>query len=497
MESMKYFRILFWLIVASYLVTRLFHLTLLPIFADEAIYIRWAMMIFHDPKQYIFLPLYDGKSPLFIWTLIPLVKLFFLDPLFASRLLSAIFGLSSLCAIVAITKRLGGSPFAQHMSGILVVLTPYALFHDRMGLIDSSVTSWLSWAVYFFLSWRESRRFTHILLVGLFWGLALLTKTTAFYIVPVFAGWWFVDFVRNPRFRCWKSFWQPGIALFIGLLLIAWMRVSPLFPFLFRRSSDFAFTIQEIISKPLYILSLNAPKIGLWWWTYLTPIILGILLVGLCLKHSRSIVVWMLLGLSLFTIPFLVSGRLLASRYLLPSIIFVLPAVGITLDVIKEKHTYLVAGVLLLLVGWCGWFDSSLWFSPQAIPFTADDARQYLSDWSAGYGIPETRDYIISRVNAGKKVLVGTEGYFGTLPDGLFVYFSETSYLKHMEIFGLGQPLISTPPQLKAKSVGYDETYMLVNENRITYDYTQDFILINRFEKPHSGPPLLLLQLKP
>ena len=83
------------LLLLIYFVFRLINLLLIPIFADEAIYLYWSQLIMADYKRYLFYPLNDGKTPLFIWLLLPFLK-FFADPLFAGRLLSVLFGAGQL-----------------------------------------------------------------------------------------------------------------------------------------------------------------------------------------------------------------------------------------------------------------------------------------------------------------------------------------------------------------------------------------------------------------
>ncbi|MEK7112149.1 MAG: hypothetical protein AAB875_02375, partial [Patescibacteria group bacterium] len=58
---------------------RLYNLNLIPVFVDEAIYIRWAQVMRAEPTLR-FLPLSDGKQPLFMWLSIPFLKIFS-DPL--------------------------------------------------------------------------------------------------------------------------------------------------------------------------------------------------------------------------------------------------------------------------------------------------------------------------------------------------------------------------------------------------------------------------------
>ena len=89
------------LIVILYFFLRLPNLTLQPIFADEAIYIRWAQVMKSEPTLR-FLPLTDGKAPLFMWIMMPMFKIFDSDligvddPLFAGRFLSVLSGFSTL-----------------------------------------------------------------------------------------------------------------------------------------------------------------------------------------------------------------------------------------------------------------------------------------------------------------------------------------------------------------------------------------------------------------
>src|SRR3989344_497092 len=64
------------ILLVVYLLLHLPSLTILPVFADEAIYIRWAQLIIDDWRRYLFFPMNDGKTPLFIWLLVPFQFLF-------------------------------------------------------------------------------------------------------------------------------------------------------------------------------------------------------------------------------------------------------------------------------------------------------------------------------------------------------------------------------------------------------------------------------------
>src|SRR3990172_10833195 len=87
------------LVIALFL--RLYNLTILPVFGDEAIYIRWAQVMRAEPTLR-FLPLSDGKQPLFMWSMIRLLKLFS-DPLIGGRMLSVICSLATGIGIFLLT----------------------------------------------------------------------------------------------------------------------------------------------------------------------------------------------------------------------------------------------------------------------------------------------------------------------------------------------------------------------------------------------------------
>src|SRR5258708_26682453 len=87
-------------IIILYLLLRLPSLTYQPIFADEAIYIRWAQIAKAEPSLR-FISLQDGKTPLYMWLMAPFLILI-PDPLFAGRFLSVVSGLFTLLGVYAI-----------------------------------------------------------------------------------------------------------------------------------------------------------------------------------------------------------------------------------------------------------------------------------------------------------------------------------------------------------------------------------------------------------
>src|SRR6187431_3384432 len=84
-------------IAVLYFLLRLYNLTSLPIFTDEAIYIRWAQVAKQD-AVWRFISLTDGKQPMYVWWAMILLK-FIKDPLYAGRFVSVLTGFATVVGL--------------------------------------------------------------------------------------------------------------------------------------------------------------------------------------------------------------------------------------------------------------------------------------------------------------------------------------------------------------------------------------------------------------
>ena len=125
------------LLVAVFI--RVYNLTLLPVFVDEAIYVRWAQVM-RAESTLRFLPLSDGKQPLFMWLVIPFLKLFS-DPLLAGRLVSVASGAATLVGIFLLSYALFKSKKVAIVAALIYAVSPFSFFFDRMALVDSLLSS--------------------------------------------------------------------------------------------------------------------------------------------------------------------------------------------------------------------------------------------------------------------------------------------------------------------------------------------------------------------
>src|SRR6266436_8244891 len=126
----KYLPVLAWFgLILLYIITRFTNILSLPIFTDEAIYIRWAQIAMRDPA-WRFISLTDGKQPMYVWIAMILLR-FIHDPLLAGRLLSVFTGFGSLVGIWLLTWELFRKRWVAFLAAALYVVFPFALVYDR------------------------------------------------------------------------------------------------------------------------------------------------------------------------------------------------------------------------------------------------------------------------------------------------------------------------------------------------------------------------------
>lgn len=428
---------IFAIISVLYFILRYPNLTLQPIFADEAIYIRWAQVMRAEPTLR-FLPLSDGKTPLFMWMMIPLFK-FMHDPLLAGRFLSVITGFFTLLGVFFLSKKVFNIRTAFWAS-LLYVITPYTVFFDRMALVDSMLSAFTVWVVFLAIWLSTSLRLDIAMILGYFLGGAILTKTSGFinlFILPIS----FLAFKnKGGSHTLLKLVILWGVAIVIAMAIYNMLRLGPNFHMLSSRNTDYVFSPLELVGRPLDPFLPHFHDIADWFpklftWPILFCVVIGILYVlfgfwrqPLAGSYLLAVIVllWALIPLIL-NMAFL---RTFTARYLLSSIppLLCLGGFGVTkllprLAYIRRFPVILMLAVVLPLPLYFNYF---LLTSPDRAPLPQEERRGYLEDWTAGYGFPEIAKYLIEK-SKDNKVVVGTEGFFGTLPDGLYIYLDRSN----------------------------------------------------------------------
>lgn len=418
-------------------------MTLQPIFADEAIYIRWAQVIRAEPTLR-FLPVSDGKTPLFMWTMVPFLK-FIDDPLLAGRLLSVISGAFTLLGVFFLSKKVFNRRTA-FWAGLLYVIIPYTVFFDRMALVDSMLSAFTVWLIYFALWVVRSLRLDLSMILGYLLGGAILTKTPGmfnFLLLPLTA----IGFRREKgsRHSFVKLIILWGIAIVIGLMMYNFLRLGPSFQMLSSRNADYIFTFAELAGRPLDPFIPHFNDISDWFpklltWPVLFSLIIGIIyiLVGILKKPYQSspllgrmsrerviVLLWAFIPL-LVNMAFL---KTFTARYLLPSIPLFLIIAGFGVTKILPPLSYIkklpILLMLIVILPLPLYFNYLLLISPEKAPLPKEERKGYFEDWTAGYGFSEIAEFIIEK-SQNQKVVLGTSGFFGTLPDGIQIYLDKS-----------------------------------------------------------------------
>ncbi len=465
-------------IILLYFSLRIPNLTLQPIFADEAIYIRWAQVMRAEPTLR-FLPLLDGKTPLFMWLLMPTLKVLSVlgvnDPLFAGRFLSVVAGLFTLGGVYFVGKKVFSNQVGL-WAAFLYAVTPYTVFFDRMALTDSMLCAFLIWSLYFAIRLVEERRLDLSMILGFLLGGSILTKTPALMSIlslPIILV--SLKFTNNKR-TLLKSMMYFGLSLFICAVIYNLLRLGPNFQMLSSRNSDYIFPFDRIFTHPLDPLVGHVKELMNWWIRLIGPGLLFILYgIWVVLKRVDRVGIAILIWAFVPMFFLLIYLQTFTARYLLFTLptLLIIASVGIIelLNRLKTKHA--VIGLLVLLSIWPISFDVSLLTSPQNSPLPNEERRGYLEDWTAGYGFKEIAEFLVDMKTQGG-VVVGTEGFFGTLPEGLQIYLDKSD----IPVIG-SRASVSAQLRNAAKD---NQTYFVGNKNRLPTSF-ENATLIKEYTK--------------
>jgi len=515
----KIFRILLLLlIVFIFLFSRLQNLTAIPVFGDEAIYIRWAQII-KSEETLRFIPQTDGKQPLFMW-INAVTSKFFSDPLISGRIVSIFSGLGIIVILFLLTavilsfnsKEKNIFRFLQQsirdnfypaiFTSLIYVLIPFTFFFDRMALADTLLSFFGVLCLFLVLLLSKFPRLDLSLILGFALGLAWLTKSPAIYFV-VLCFFTFLILKKNSTIHdLISTIYLPVISVIIGFLIYNILRLGPQFQMIALRNKDYIWTIGDILKHPLDPLKphlINTFEIYRYYLSLPLIIfsIIGFLIFFLKKKNKYQILnTKYLILLSWWILP-LIANCIFAKVFTARYILFTLPPLLVLISIflfnlLKKIPSIPLKTILLIAI-----FIPNLvfMFKLSTKPFTQklpSSEQGYLIDWTSGWGIKSAYDYLYQR-SLVSNVIVGTEGAFGTLPDGLQIYANK---LPHFTIIGVGLGFSTLPANLvDAKNHG-DEVYLLINKSRLKLNTveTDKLKFINSYSKPENDQ-LLLFQL--
>lgn len=416
-------------LLAAFLVTRLFHLGLLPMVSDEGTYVTWGVRALYARSFDDWLAsLEDGKQPLLAWLMPPLLALF-QDRLIAGRLVSVLCGLANVALLSLLGRRLYGAA-AGWIAAALYVVVPIALVHDRMALYDSLVTTTSLATLLAALAWADLPSGRRTTLLGLVMGAALLTKLSALFfvaLVPLVVLFW-----NAASLRRW---WRLAQAFFLAAAIYSVLYLSPIVGNIeagnFQR---YSLTAGEVLRFPWDVWWKNV--IFLWEaaTTYLGGPLTLLAVLALAWSLARDarrgslVALWVLLPL----LGFVLTAKIIYSRYVVFCFVAALLPVGAGLVAIARRRVTdrrwaaaawalgLAAAVPGVLFAW------QLLGDPLDAPWMNDsrfitDRFQYVESNYAGYGLREIVDSLRQRA-ATQPIVVLARSATGMPRDGVSAY---------------------------------------------------------------------------
>ena len=452
---------------------RIYNLTTLPVFGDEAIYIRWAQIMRAEPGLR-FVPLSDGKQPLFMWSVIPFLKVL-TDPVFAGRALSVVTGLGTLVGIFLLTSYLFKSKKLAFIASLIYAISPFSLFFDRMALVDSMLTMFGIWTLLGAVLITKTLRLDIAILTGFSLGGALLTKSPALFFVLLLPTTIFlVNWPKNKKKRLIHlskliSLWAVVLVIACGMYNI--LRLGPNFHMLGARNQDYVFPISHLWENPKDPFIFRPKEIFNWFWLMGPSVLVFLIPLGIYIgwkNHKRQTLILVLWSF----LPILAQAeyaRAFTVRYILFSVppLFILAAAGFLTKTPQLKRILEIGLIIFILHSLT--LNFSLLTQPENAKLPRVMRSGYLEEWTAGYGIPEVADFLRnewSREPEGQ-IVVGTEGFFGTLPDGLQICLND---IHNIIVIGVGQPIKGVHESLLESKEAGNRTYLVVNNTRFLGD---------------------------
>ncbi|MCE7897993.1 MAG: hypothetical protein DPW11_00735 [bacterium] len=450
-------------LVILYLATRLYNLTSLPIFVDEAIYSRWSQIALHD-ASWRFISLTDGKQPLWVWiSMVPLKLL--ADPLFATRLTSVLSGLIGMLGLVY-TGFLLKNIRLGFIASALYLLTPFLFFYDRFATMESMLTASGIWLLNLGILLITTLRLDVALILGLAGGLSMLTKSPALvYLLLIPLTYPFLASNPFKAKKITRFLVLLGIAFVLTAAIYNIQRLSPWMHMIADKNNDFVVSPFSMLKDNPYRIVQNFTDAQSWLWAYLTPPIYLLAVAGLYLLLKAELMNFFIYS-AWFWGPLMATvttAMLFRPRYIVFSAPFALLYAAFALSKLRFSRLLLALAILSIM---SIRFYYLAYTNPDNMPLVRADS-DYVSGWAAGRGVKEISEYLVTRARSSKSdVEVYTEGTFGLLPHGLELY--SDGLTKKLKITGLYPISDILPLAVRQNAEKNKEIYFILNNTQVT-----------------------------
>lgn len=417
------------LLFATFLLTRLINLTLLPIFNDEATYIDWGYRMLNQEGQ-TFHSVLHAKPPFLMW-LFGISQKIFTNPLVAGRLVSILAGLTALTGIYFVAKNIFSEKTAYYAT-FLYIVNPLFTFYDRQALMETAISAIGIWSFYFFWKSTKSEDVKNFLWLGIMLGIGYFIKSNAFVFflsIVAISIFLFVKFQEKREELLYGLFTTFGISL----LVLSPLLLQESFWGTLDQNQKYIFSPSELFSLPITQWFRNFIGVVQIIFIYINPfILLAVIIAALLIVKRKNIyenmlLVWLGLGIGFATII----GKTIGIRYLISFLPILLILAAYFFASVKNKTlSYLiylaiipsVILTVLLILKPLKYFDVL-----NAITKYSQKTH-YVTYWSSGYGFDEVISFLKAETK-NQRIVVGVRVDAGIPENAVFTYFNNSKQI--------------------------------------------------------------------
>lgn len=444
-------------IVILYFLLRLPTLLQIPLFTDEAIYIRWAQIANND-ANWRFISLTDGKQPLFIWLMMLTLRLF-QDPLIAGRMVSVAAGLGTMFGLFALTRELFKNKWMGITTAFLYAIYPFSLVYDRLALYDSLVGTFAIWGLYFSIRLVRKISLENAFILGFVTGLATLNKTNGFFTLYLLPSMSLFLIGRKMHFgKLGRFILHALVVVVMTYVIYSILRLSPYFYIIEEKNALFVYPLKEWLTHPFMTTWQNTTALFDWFVRYFgIPFTIASLLAFTKKEYLKEkIILVLFFAFPLVALAFF--GRLIYPRYIFFMTLSLLPLVSYSLFFLtkKLKSSGLKALLFLLIISY-SLFTSFMVLSdfPHS-PIPRSDKGQLLTGWPAGIGVNESVAFFKEQASK-EPIFIATQGTFGLMPYAYEIFLGTN---KNVTIKGYW-PIDYELPQEVLENAKKQKTYIV------------------------------------
>jgi len=309
--------------------------------------------------------------------------------IFFARLPFLLIGILLGLYVYRWAKELYGQ-YAGLFALFLYSLCPNMLAYTQLVITDFVFTAFFFITMYYFWRWRSERKIRDVILSGIFFGMALASKFSAVYMIPIIGiliGAEWIFHYKSKTFNFQKQIQHDcvGVALasVVALVVIAAM-------YFFIHARDYflviAFTIWRSVSGHLAYLLGSYSSQG-WWYYFIVVffsktqssliILLFVLLFLLCVfkkwrRENFCVDLILIIPPVFYFIAFMFNYINIGIRHILPiyPFLFVFVSKAVMLEFEREQTKKIWKVILFLLLVW--YAASTFFIAPHFLSFFND-----------------------------------------------------------------------------------------------------------------------------